>query len=128
LKSQLVVDKKTGKIICTNIGKGRRHDFHLYKNSKVHVLPEIEITVDTGYLGLQKIHAKTKQPKKRSKKNPLTKQDKKENQAISSERVFVEHIIRRIKVFRIMGERYRNRRRRFGLRLNLISAIYNLEL
>jgi hypothetical protein len=110
------------------VGKGRRHDFHLYKASKVHVLPEIEMTVDTGYLGLQKLHTKTKQPKKKSKKNPLSKQDKKDNRAISSERVLAEHVIRRIKVFRIMGERYRNRRRRFGLRLNLIAAIYNFEL
>lgn len=100
----------------------------MYKISKTRTLPENEILVDTGYLGLQKLHAKTKQPKKRSKKNPLSKQDKKENQAISSERVFVEHVIRRIKVFKIMGERYRNRRRRFGLRLNLIAAIYNFEL
>ncbi|MGQ0604021.1 MAG: IS5/IS1182 family transposase, partial [Anaerolineales bacterium] len=28
----------------------------------------------------------------------------------------------------ILSERYRNRRRRFGLRFNLIAALYNLEL
>jgi hypothetical protein len=27
-----------------------------------------------------------------------------------------------------LSERYRNRRKRFGLRFNLIAAIYNLEL
>jgi hypothetical protein len=36
----------------------------LYKNSKVYVHQDIEITVDTGYMGLQKKHAKTKIPKK----------------------------------------------------------------
>ena len=100
----------------------------MYKTSKVHVHPEVEMAVDTGYLGLQKQHTKTRQPKKRSKKNPLSKQDKRDNRAISGDRVLVEHVIRRVKVFRIMGERYRNRRRRFGLRLNLIAAIYNFEL
>jgi len=30
-------------------------------------------------------------------------------------------------VFRILLERYRNRRRRFGLRFNLIAALCNLE-
>jgi hypothetical protein len=124
----VVVDKKTGKIICTEVGKGRRHDFHLYKKSKVHVYPNIEMATDTGYLGLQKIHSKTKQPKKRSKKNPLSKEDKRNNRAISSERVAAEHVIRRIKIFRIMAERYRNRRKRFGLRLNLIAGLYNFEL
>jgi len=84
--------------------------------------------VDTGYQGLQDTHSKTRKPQKKSKKKPLTKTDKKNNKIISSDRVMVEHIIRKIKVFKIMGERYRNRRRRFGLRLNLIAAIYNLEL
>jgi hypothetical protein len=40
----------------------------------------------------------------------------------------VEHVIAKLKVFRILQERYRNRRRRFGLRLNLIAGIYNYEL
>ena len=40
----------------------------------------------------------------------------------------VEHAIRRLKVFRLLGERYRNRRKRFGLRLNLIAALTNLQL
>lgn len=40
----------------------------------------------------------------------------------------IEHVIRRLKVFRILTERYRNRRKRFGLRFNLIAAIYNREL
>jgi hypothetical protein len=31
-------------------------------------------------------------------------------------------------IFRILGERYRNRRKRFGLRFNLIAAIINFEL
>ncbi|TAL59964.1 MAG: hypothetical protein EPN85_08280 [Bacteroidetes bacterium] len=52
----------------------------------------------------------------------------KENHAISSERVIVENVIRKIKVFRIMAEKYRSRRRRFSLRLNLICALINFEL
>ena len=100
----------------------------MYKKSKVHVHEQTEVIVDTGYQGIQDIHLKTRKPKKKSKKNPLTKTEKKNNKIISSDRVMVEHVIRKIKIFRIMGERYRNRRRRFGLRLNLIAAIYNFEL
>lgn len=40
----------------------------------------------------------------------------------------MEHVIRKLKVFKIVAETYRNRRKRFGLRINLIAAIYNLEL
>ena len=67
-------------------------------------------------------------PKKRSKKNPLTKEDKQQNRNISSKRVAVENIIREVKIFRILAEKYRNRRRKFGLRFNLIAAMYNLNL
>jgi DDE superfamily endonuclease len=67
-------------------------------------------------------------PKKRSKKNPLSVTDKVRNRAISSERVACENIIAMLKRFKIIADRYRNRRRRFGLRFFLIAAIYNMEL
>jgi hypothetical protein len=43
-------------------------------------------------------------------------------------RIVVEHVNRRLKLFRILAERYRNRRRRFSLHFNLIAAILNFEL
>ena len=46
---------------------------------------------------------------------------------LNSRRVVVEHAIRWLKVFRLLGERYRNRRKRFGLRVNLIAALANLQ-
>lgn len=84
--------------------------------------------MDTGYLGLPKIHRKTTIPKKKSKKNPLTKDDKKRNKEISSSRVSNEHVIGFIKRFKIVADRYRNRRKRFGLRFNLIAGICNFEM
>jgi len=79
-------------------------------------------------MGIQKLHANCELPKKRSKKNPLTKSDKKNNQLISSSRVLIENLIRELKIFRIIAEKYRNRRRRFHLRFNLIASFYNLAL
>ena len=81
-----------------------------------------------GIEDLKKLHAKTQMPKRRSKKNPLTKQDKKNNQFLSKERVINENAIGLLKRFKILADRYRNRRKRFGLRFNLIAGIYNLEL
>lgn len=40
----------------------------------------------------------------------------------------VEHVNRRLQIFRILAGRYRNRRKRFGLRFNLIAAILNVAL
>src|ERR1700731_4259274 len=73
-------------------------------------------------------HANTAMPKKRSKKNPLAATDKAKNSATSSERVPCENVIAMLKRFKIIADRYRNRRRRFGLRFFLIAAIYNMEL
>jgi DDE superfamily endonuclease len=67
-------------------------------------------------------------PKKKSKKNPLTKEDKKRNKELSSQRVLNEHVIGMIKRFKIVADKYRNRRKRFGLRFSLISGICNFEL
>jgi hypothetical protein len=67
-------------------------------------------------------------PKKKSKKKPLTKEDKKNNRKISSERVLNENVIGLVKRFKIVNDKYRNRRKRFGLRFNLICGIYNYEL
>ncbi|MFN6487509.1 MAG: hypothetical protein RMX98_032180, partial [Nostoc sp. DedQUE02] len=37
LKSQVVVDQANGKIICTAHGRGREHDFRIFKNSQVRL-------------------------------------------------------------------------------------------
>ncbi len=120
-----MAEKKTRKIICTSFLKGRNHDFKLFKASKVHLFLSTKIQADTGYQGLQKIHSNTEMPKKKSKKHPLNKEDKRQNRLISSERVLIENIIREIKIFRMIAEKYRNRRKRFAMRVNLIAAFYN---
>jgi hypothetical protein len=128
LKSQVIVDKKEKKVICTSFTNGKRHDFRLFKESKTRLHLDIRVVTDTGYQGIQKIHAKSELPKKRSKKNPLTKQDKRKNQELARERVLNENVIGMLKRFKIIADRYRNRRKRFGLRFNLIAAIYNWEI
>ena len=59
---------------------------------------------------------------------PLTKEDKKKNHELASERVVNENVIGMIKRFKIISDKYRNRGKRFGLRFNLIAGIYNIEL
>jgi hypothetical protein len=60
--------------------------------------------------------------KNKTKNNPLTKEE------LASERVVNENVIGMLKRFKIISDKYRNRRKRFGLRFNLIAAIYNWEL
>jgi hypothetical protein len=78
---------------------------------------------DTGYIGIGKLHKNALHPKKKSKKKPLTSEDKAFNRSISSARALNENVIGYIKRFKIIADKYRNRRKRFGLRFNLISQI-----
>jgi len=108
-------------VICTAFSNGKRHDFRLFKESKTGIHEKIKASVDTGFQGIRRFHKNSEVPKKKTKKRPLTKQEKINNSKISSERVTNEHAIGFIKRFRILSEKYRNRRRRFGLRFNLIA-------
>ena len=100
----------------------------MLKESGVRLHPNTNAMTDTGYLGLQNVHGNTTMPKKRSQKNPLNKEDKRHNRKISKDRVPAEHVIGAVKRFKIVSRRYRNRRKRFGLRFTLIAAAYNKYL
>jgi hypothetical protein len=86
------------------------------------------MATDTGYTGIQKIISNSQVPQKKSKKKPLTKEQKQSNKKIAQLRILNEHVIGRLKRFKIIAERYRNRRKRFALRFNLIAGIYNFEI
>jgi hypothetical protein len=122
------VDKRSGKIICTDFCNGKKHDFQLFKDSKVRWNRNICGIVDTGYMGIKKLHSSSLIPTKRSAKKPLTKDLKLLNRNIASERALNENVIGSLKRFKILSDRYRNRRKRFGLRFNLIAGIHNLEV
>jgi len=100
----------------------------LFKASGVRVNPQDQIIADSGYQGLQKLHTNSALPTKKRKGKLLSKEDKKNNRKISSDRVLNENVIGMLKRFKIIADKYRNRRKRFGLRFNLIAAIYNMEL
>jgi transposase len=100
----------------------------LFKDSRCEIAHATRALADAGYQGLSELHAHSQTPSKKTKRHPLTQEQKANNRALARQRILIENIIRRLKIFRILSERYRNRRKRFGLRFNLIAAIYNLEL
>lgn len=128
LKSQIVVEQKTKLIVCTAVGKGKEHDFKLFKRTGTKINKNIKCLGDKGYQGIKKIHKKSQTPHKKKKGQNLSKEQKIENKQLASLRIVVEHIYRVLKIFKIISSRYRNRRKRFLLRLNLIAGIYNYEL
>ena len=58
----------------------------------------------------------------------MTGQDKRLNRELAQLRIVCEHVNRSLKIFKVLSERYRNRRKRFCLRFNLIAGLHNYEL
>ncbi len=118
----------TAEILATDFANGRTHDFQLFKHSRCVPFRSTQALADAGYQGLGTLHANSQTPSKKTKLHPLSVEQKIQNRELSRKRIVIENIIRQLKIFRILSERYRNRRKRFGLRFNLIAAIYNSEL
>ena len=127
LKTQVVFGQKSNKIMCLAHSKGKMHDFKLFKNSQTKFHQFLKVIADKGYQGIAKLHDLSETPIKKSKKKKLTKDQKKYNRELNRLRIAVEHVNRRLKIFKILSYPYRNRHRRFGLRSNLIAGIYNYE-
>ncbi|WP_422398375.1 transposase family protein [Spiroplasma endosymbiont of Eupeodes luniger] len=125
MKTQVIIEQETRKIIATSFSLGKKHDYALFKESKIPILKNTKLIVDSGYQGIQKIHNNVLIP---TKKNHLNKAQKQHNRLVSKMRIIIENIFAILKKFKIMTEKYRNRRKRFGLRFNLIASIYNLQL
>ena len=123
-----MVNLRTLEIIATAFGNGSTHDFRLFKENYAGMDQNILCLADAGYLGINKLYVNSQIPAKNSKLHKLTPAQKAANRELASKRIFCEHVIGRLKVFRILSDRYRNRRKRFALRFNLIAAIYNFEL
>jgi len=86
------------------------------------------LLADSGFQGIEKLHSYSWIPHKKSKCNPLSVEQKQDNRLLSSIRIVSEHVNRRIKRFKIFSCRYRNNRKRHGLRISLICGIYNYEI
>ena len=114
--------------MCLAHSKGKTHDFKLFKNSRTKFHKFLKVIADKGYQGIAKLHNLSQTPIKKPREKKLTKTQKKYNRQLNRLRIAVEHVNRRLKIFKILSYPYRNRHRRFGLRSNLIVRIYNYEL
>jgi len=117
----------TLQILFAYLAKGSVHDFKMFKDSRILTPKEVQVLVDLGYIGICKIHENSIHPIKSSKKKPLTKADKKFNHQLSKERIPVEHVNRRCKIFKITKEVYRGKHKNYGKVWHAVAAIVNLR-
>ncbi|HEU6122009.1 TPA: IS5 family transposase [Streptococcus pneumoniae] len=127
MKAQAIVTSQ-GRIVSLDIAVNYSHDMKLFKMSRRNIEQAGKILADSGYQGLMKIYPQAQTPRKSSKFKPLTVEDKTYNHALSKERSKVENIFAKVETFKMFSTTYRNHRKRFGLRMNLIAGIINHEL
>eukprot|EP01132_Coremiostelium_polycephalum_P000192 gene192-255_t len=126
LKTEIVIDQSGRIRSVSKTHKGKEHDFAIRKAEKP--LPKNSFKLaDSGYQGLQKLQSKVMLPYKKSKKNPLGKEEKLHNKYLSSFRMKVEHKIREIKLFKITSEVYRNFQKKNNLRWNIVAGLVNFK-
>ena len=116
-----------GKIVhVSQSAPGSCHDFALYKKDPLRN-KKIKVLADSGYQGLDKLHPRTEIPYKKPKGKLLSESKKIYNRVLSRVRVKVENTLGNIKVFKILSERYRNKRLRYNVKFRIIAGIVNLK-
>ncbi|WYM01411.1 MAG: transposase family protein [Gloeotrichia echinulata CP02] len=82
---------------------GPKSDIALFRQGQKNFETHQKFQGDKGYVGESSIKTLTKKPKKRE----LSESQKKKNKQMASDRIFVEHLIRILKIFRVASERFR---------------------
>lgn len=106
LKTQVATDQ-TGEILTISAGhRGPKADIKLYQEA-----PLPELLANTPRLGdkayRSRDHPEITTPHKKPPGGELTPEQKAENKQVSSQRIVVEHSVRRVKGWRILRDEYR---------------------
>lgn len=110
--------------------RGRRHDYKVYKKNHPELPKDIERMYDLGFLGVEKDYPEQRSslPVKKEKDCELTVQQKEYNREHSRKRIVIEHVICRIKKYRIMNDVFRNRLRKYDKVSDIVSGLVNYRI
>ena len=125
IKAQVITDYRSCNVLSVNFSGGRKHDFTLFKSTHNIISKNTLILADKGYQGIVEFHEKSLTPIKRYNKKNLSLAERYYNRIISKSRAIIERINRRLKVFRILSGRFRNKINKFKNIFNLVCAIFN---
>jgi transposase len=125
IKTEAIITGQ-GKIVSVSTpAPGRVHDLELRRRSAP--LPKAShLYADSGSQGIQNDHVDVEIPYKKTKKHPLTKDERAYNHALSRFRVRVEHTFAKIKSFRLFSERFRYSKATYAAKFSAIAGIVNL--
>ncbi|OLT62966.1 IS5/IS1182 family transposase [Moorena bouillonii] len=123
-KSQFVVLPKGQEILDVVVGKpGPMSDLKICRQTLNKFDEHQFFSGDKAYVG----EAQITTPSKKPKNGELTDSQKADNKLLSKSRIFVEHLIRRVKIVKIIQERFRLTKKRYESVILTVCGLVRLR-
>ena len=124
-KNQIISLPKGIDIVDVVLGeKGPRNDGKLLEQTQAELPEELRFIGDKAYVGREN----TTTPHKKPKGGKLTQAPQDFNQQVSQKRVYIEHVIRGIKIWRIAKEEWRMRARMYEQVIGCVCGLVRLRV
>jgi hypothetical protein len=124
-KTQMIILPNGRDIVDIVAGEpGPKSDINLFRENRVRFDTKQKFKGDLAYKGEDLIDTPIKKPKNRE----LTTEQKKENKEFSSKRIFVEHRIRSVKIFRVVQDRFRLNPKNYAEVILTICGLVRLRI
>jgi hypothetical protein len=130
IKSQMLTTKKLILHVSGNVPGSVSDSTVLAGSGIMHSIPkDVQVNLDRGYEGAEDRYPNNTiyKPKRAQRNHPLTLFEKLYNHLINKTRILVEHVIGRLKKFRIVSELYRNRRPAHGDFFVAVAGLINFK-
>ena len=114
----------------TGYKKGRRHDYAIYKKNHPATPKQVVNVFDLGYLGVEKDFPKqlSSLPNRKNRNQKISEEERCYNKDQSKRRIVIEHIICRLKKYRILADVFRNRLRKYNKVSDIVSGLVNYRI
>jgi hypothetical protein len=124
-KSQIIIMPDGRDIVDVVAGEpGPKSDISLFRENRDNFDPKQSFKGDLGYIGEDLIDTPIKKPRNKE----LTTDQKKSNKEFSSKRIFVEHRIRSVKIFRVVQDRFRLNPKKYEQVILTICGLVRLRI
>jgi len=124
-KNQLIVLPNGKDIVDVVAGEpGPKSDLSLFRETHQEFESNQRFNGDKAYQGEKLIKTPTKKPKKQE----LTPEEKSRNKDLAASRIFVEHLIRLVKIFRVAQERFRLNTQKYEQIIMTICGLVRLRI
>ena len=133
IKTQITTNKRGLIIHLTRASPGRKHDYAVFKESKLpKIIPrKVKVYLDSGYQGIQEdfstIHSVIPFKRRRNHQK-LTHSEKIQNHKQRKIRVKIDHTISQLKKFQVLFQTYRHSLQNYYQIFRFIANVVNFRM